>query len=404
MSRRSWHRLYALGALVALFSACDSGGIVGGSCKKGAACDGRGGTSAGGNAGSTAEDAGGEIGEAGRNSPDFVDRPGTRGGNSGHDGAGAGGAAGEAGEGMSGSNGTGASGGATGAGARSGSNGVGGSGEEIQCEDPLVACGGECVDTNVNPLHCGRCFNACPSGICQAGECVGATTGHVAAYCMNFAAASAQSTHAVLLANAVFLPIRAEVRILALTSWAPARVRSRITDLLRASASTRGRSFALTELDDPSKLSAELNIQNYDVFLIYEQSTAPAGELAALGADWQKSLVLESFARAGGVIIALDGAQGSGEMPEFLAASGLLEVNGHTAIAEDDGTTRFYNRAPADALAVNVVSPFSPVSNSCTFESALTPSSETVFVVTDAPSPAAGDPVAVHRIVVPTSP
>jgi hypothetical protein len=144
-----------------------------------------------------------------------------------------------------------------------------------------------------------------------------------------------------------------------------------------------------------------LNIQNYDVFLIYEQPNAPAGELAALGAAWGGSLVLDSFARAGGVIVVLDGAQGTGEMTEFIDAADLLSVEGHDAIPITDTTTRFYNRAPGDALGINVVSPLSPVPNSCTFDTMAVPSPETVFVITNAAAPADGQPAVVHRILAP---
>lgn len=402
MARALFQPVPAFVALSALFAACDFGGLVGGTCKKGAICDDP--ATTGGTSGTPGEDptpgAGDGEGGDGR-SPNFVDPPGRggRGGGGGASGAGDGGD----GDGNGNRSGGGDAGAGTGpdAGAGDGSGGDSGSGNAPSCEEPLVACGSQCVDTNLNPAHCGGCFNACPSGICQAGMCVGATTGHIAVYCMNYATAPTQGTQAVLLANAVFLPIRAEVRILAFTRWAPAAVRSRISSLLSASASMRGRSYVLTEIEDPAELTAELNIQSYDVLMIYEQSSAPAGELGEVGVEWQDSLVLDSFTRAGGVVIALDGAQGTAEMPELLSSSGLLAVDGHAAIATNDSTTRFYNRAPADALAVNVVSPFSPISNSCTFETALTPSAETVFVVTDAPSPDAGEPVVIHRIVVP---
>lgn len=269
------------------------------------------------------------------------------------------------------------------------------------CDPPLVACGDQCVDVNVHPLHCGRCNNACPSGICQGGQCVGATTGHVALYCMNFAAVLTQSAHAVLLGNAVFLPLTSEVRILAFSRWAPASERSRVDALIRATGDQRGRTVNITNVTNAAELSNELRIQDYDVFLIYEQTNAPAGELAGIGAAWRNSMVLESFARAGGVVVVLDGAQGTGEMAEFIDAAGLLELDGHQPIALDDTTTRFYNRAPGDVLGVNVLSPMSPMPYSCTFDTPVTSSADTVFVVTDAASPDPGSPVVVHRVFAP---
>jgi hypothetical protein len=121
--------------------------------------------------------------------------------------------------------------------------------------------------------------------------------------------------------------------------------------------------------------------------------------LAALGAQWAANGVLQSFAEAGGVIVVLDGAQGNSEMAAFIDSAGLLALNGHSAIALDDATTRFFNRAPGDALGIGVVSPLSPVPYSCTFDTSVVPSSETAFVITDAASPAVGNPVVVHRTV-----
>lgn len=269
------------------------------------------------------------------------------------------------------------------------------------CELPLVACGDQCVDLNLHPLHCGECNNVCPSGICQAGECVGATTGHVALYCLNYAAVRPQTAHAVLLANAVLLPLRNEVRVLAFTRWAPAASRSGVDNAIRAAASARGRTRVVTNVSDPAEVIAQLNIQSYDVFLVYEQANAPAGDLELLGANFRNSMVLESFARAGGVVVVLEGGQGTGEMSKFISAAGLLEIDGHRPIAIDDTTTRFYNRAPGDVLGVNVISPLSSIPYSCTFETSVAPSADTVFVITDADRPDVGAPAVLHKIFSP---
>jgi hypothetical protein len=40
------------------------------------------------------------------------------------------------------------------------------------CEPPLSVCGSECVSTDNDPNHCGRCNQACPSGtFCDLGRC-----------------------------------------------------------------------------------------------------------------------------------------------------------------------------------------------------------------------------------------
>src|SRR5690606_36752939 len=71
-------------------------------------------------------------------------------------------------------------------------------------EEPYTSeCDGECVDTQTNPRHCGMCRNICPSGICVDGECVGATSGHLIALCMDLEVQSSQPIR--LLQNSVFL-------------------------------------------------------------------------------------------------------------------------------------------------------------------------------------------------------
>ena len=269
------------------------------------------------------------------------------------------------------------------------------------CLAPLVNCGAQCVDINVSPLHCGACNNLCPSGLCSGGNCVGASPGHLALYCLDYTWAQANTAHTALLGNAVFLPLRSEVRILAYTRFAPPAVRGQVNRVIAWSATARGKTYRIDAISEPNLLSSELSVQDYDVFLIYDQADAPAGQLAAIGAAWRATGVLQSFAEAGGVIIALDGAQGRSEMAEFIDEAGLLSLSGHTPIALDDSGTRFFNRAPGDALGVGVVSPLSPVPYSCTFDTTVGPSGDTVFVIADEAAPAVGNPVVVHRTVAP---
>lgn len=265
------------------------------------------------------------------------------------------------------------------------------------CTPPLLACGDQCVDTNVNPLHCGKCFNLCPSGICQDGQCVGANPGHVALYCLDYAWAQQQTAHTVLLGNAVFLPLRSEVRILAFTRYASSSVRAEVDHVLAWSATARSRTYKLDPFTNATPLSSVLNVFDYDVFMVYEQSGASEAQLTSLGSAW--ATTLEQFARAGGVVVVLDGAQGTGAMPAFIRAAGLFDVNDHSAIAIDDRTTRFYNHAPGDALGIGVVSPLSPVPYSCTFDASLPADGTSTFVVTD--SAMGGSPVVIHRVVAP---
>ncbi|HET9934780.1 MAG TPA: hypothetical protein VFQ35_28945 [Polyangiaceae bacterium] len=266
------------------------------------------------------------------------------------------------------------------------------------CLEPLQLCDSRCVDFNTDSDHCGRCYNPCPSGICSGGKCVGASPGHVAVYCMDYTWAQDQTSHTTLLGNAtIFLPRRGRVRILGFTTWAPANVRNQVNKVIGWSASALTKTYTLDTITDPATLSSRLNITDYDVFLVYEQSDAPPGELATLGGGWAQTL--ESFAQAGGVVVVLDGAQGVKEMPDFISSAGLLPVIGHEPITMEDTDTQFYVRAPADQLATMVLSPMSPKPYSCVFDLGGPPPSDVSYVVTDAPAPMSGRPVVIHRVV-----
>ncbi|HET9956765.1 MAG TPA: hypothetical protein VFQ61_19855, partial [Polyangiaceae bacterium] len=213
------------------------------------------------------------------------------------------------------------------------------------CPPGLLACGDQCIDPNVNPLHCGECFNLCPSGICQAGMCVGASPGHVALYCMNYSWAQPETAHTTLLGNAVYLPVRARVRVLSFSRWASANAVSQIEKVVRWSGEARGRTAQVDEMRDPAQLSARLSVQNYDVFLIQEQGNATRDELIGLGATWASTGVVDSFAKAGGVVVVLGADANDGKTAALINSLGLLDMVGQTPIALDDVTTRFYNRA-----------------------------------------------------------
>jgi len=266
-----------------------------------------------------------------------------------------------------------------------------------KCDDPLTLCGNQCVDLNIDPMHCGSCPNVCPSGICQGGQCVGANVGHVVLACMDYSTPVANSPQTVLMGNAVFLPIRNPVRILAYTEYAPAAVRAKVNQDIGFAATARARMYALTTSATYADVTAKLNISAFEVFLIYDQSAAPKGQLATVGAAWQTSTVLSSFAAAGGVIVALSSSGGTAEMDQLFTSAELLNVSAETSAAN----VTLYNRAPADALGINVISPFLAPKNSCTFTTSTAADADNIFVIRDAQSPAAGAPVVVHRVIEP---
>jgi hypothetical protein len=273
------------------------------------------------------------------------------------------------------------------------------------CDPPLVECQGQCVDPatayNSDPDNCGRCGNECPADICQDGKCVGARYGNVAVLCMDFNSASANSPATALLGNAVFTPTANPVRVLAYTRGASAAAVTRVNQLIGNAGGLRNRSVQFTEAKSVDAVKANLSINDYQVLLIHDLEQAQPGDAAAAATTWESANVLSSFSKAGGVIIVLDGGDGTAEMHELINAGRLLDPAGSTVI---DGQTditnqQVWNNAPFDVLGANVLSPFLATSHSCTFDTKLQPSSDTIFVLTD--DEAGGDPVAIHRVIAP---
>jgi len=225
--------------------------------------------------------------------------------------------------------------------------------------------------------------------------CVGANPGHIVLACSNYELVSLNSPQTVVLANAVFLPLRSPVRILGYQQYVNVPIKNRVDGLINSAAASRGRTFTITPANSSAEVAANLNILAYEVFVVYDQPNAPNGTLGTVGTTL--NLTLESFARAGGVIVVLDGGTGVAEMDLFMTNAGLLPVTGETNI----NATQVFNRAPADAIGANVLSPYLTQKETCTFTTSATPDASTVFVITDQVGPPLGSPVVVHRIQLP---
>lgn len=268
---------------------------------------------------------------------------------------------------------------------------------------PYVVCDGQCMDPdafNSDPDNCGKCGNQCPSGICQAAMCVGARYGNVALICSDLNSATQISSLTTLLGNAVFLPQNNPVNVLAYTRGASAAAVNRVNTVI-GWAGGKTRSADITEAKTVAAVTSKLNIMDYQVLLIHDLDQAKSGDPAAAATTWESGSVLSSFAKAGGVIIVLDGSDGTGEMHQLINAGNLLDPSGTTSLMGQTDITKeqVWNNAPFDVLGVNVLSPFLGTSHTCTFDTNAKSGADTIFVLSD--DQAGGAPVAIHRVIAP---
>jgi hypothetical protein len=274
------------------------------------------------------------------------------------------------------------------------------------CDPPLVECQGQCVDPesfNSDPDNCGRCGRECPSDICQEGECIGARYGHIALLCMDFGSNMASSTPTTLLGNAVFLPAQNPVKVLAYTNGASAAAVTRTNTVIGWAGDTRRREADITEARTVEAVTRDLNINDFQVLLIHDLDRAEPGDPEAAAVTWESSNVLTSFSKAGGVVIVLDGADGTGEMHQLINAGRLLDPTGQTSVLGHTDITgsEVYNHAAADILSANTTNTFAGTSHTCTFDTDAQPDAETIFIYTDDVREGQGAPVAIHRVVAP---
>jgi hypothetical protein len=210
--------------------------------------------------------------------------------------------------------------------------------------------------------------------------------------------ANASSSLTTLLGNAVFMPAINPVNVLAYTRGAAANAVNRVNQVITWAGSARGRTAKITPATTALAVTENLNINDFQVLLIHDLDQAASGEPASVAADWETGKVLTSFSRAGGVVVVLDGGDGTGEMHELINAGNLLlgPITGQTEITGD----QVFNQAPFDVLGVNVLSPFLGSSHTCTFDTNLTSDDETIFVLSDDSDPG-GAPIAIHRVIAP---
>lgn len=260
------------------------------------------------------------------------------------------------------------------------------------CTPPEMLCEGRCIDVSSDPFNCGTCGKVCPSNLCTAGVCQGATPGDIVVIGSDYRQALAASSQAKVLTNAVFIPTANPLRILSYERHAEPQAVANIKSIIKSAAGTRV--LAYTVSNAAADLASPTLSQSYDVVLIYDQRTGNAATLQAEGTSWQPHLA--TFTKAGGIVVALDGNAGQGNMPVLITSAGLIDLAGHTTIP---GGTRVSIVAPADRIATLVPTPYGAFDRSVTFQSNEPNGGNVTWVAQHDLNPGLGDPVVIHKVV-----
>lgn len=266
------------------------------------------------------------------------------------------------------------------------------------CNEPLQLCADRCVNLVTDPLHCGECGNDCPTGLCRNSECVGGQIGHLIAMCFSYEQLFGNSPQGVLLANAVFLATKKTTRVMMFDAYAPDAAKNQARSLILNQATARTRPVRINTASTVPEIVAGLKVANYEVLVIADTSLAPPGTARDMGRAL--STTIDTFARAGGIVIVTSGSAAT-EMPQFWGDDGANIFSMRGVI--DATFMELQNRAPADALAANVLTPFLALTSSCLFDmdSAFDADTEVVITGTN-PGDAGGElPVVLHRVMYP---
>lgn len=208
------------------------------------------------------------------------------------------------------------------------------------CGIGLDLCYGECVDLQTDPDHCGSCTHSCASGICIAGHCQGEPWGHIVAIGHDYT--SSHSAQRRVLANAVSLGASSDVRV----AWFP----SESPSMAHVAAMSTGMSAigrAWHQVAFPATPSA--SFAGVDVVVV-APDTGDGDAAETTGTAWAASL--DAFLRTGGVVIVLDGANGTNH--RFAQGADLFDVGAPVVVTGQP--TAVVNGT--DALAEQVVAPY----------------------------------------------
>ena len=261
---------------------------------------------------------------------------------------------------------------------------------EAQCDEPYVACGPLCVDTARDPYNCGACGRVCASNLCSDSVCAGSTPGEVIVIGHDYFGVSNGTAEAQVLSNAALLPTGNPLRILSFEEYASATAVSHVKSIISAAAAGQARTVSFTISTDDSDIPAHLTLRNYDLLLIYDQATAGASTLSTVGGSWTTALT--NYLSVGGAVVALDGAEGLGQMPVLVSQAGLLNVSSHTPIAY---RTPLTVAALNDSVATAVLDPYGALNDTVEFNAEPASSSVAYVVVNGSDNM----PVVVHKTV-----
>jgi hypothetical protein len=249
----------------------------------------------------------------------------------------------------------------------------------LNCNPPLTVCNNSiCVDTQNDPDNCGSCGFVCDSGLCDLGQCLDRTAGHVIVIGHDMSSALPAAKR--LAGNAIFLPSKQTVRLLVFelnsTPGARAGVQSAITE----TQAVTGRQYARTDATDVAQVPFQLSLA--DVFVVVAQANAADADLIMQGDMWSRAM--QTFIARGGVIVVFDGGGANAGTYQIVQQAGLF-----TAVQRIAITPRpVYIEAPGDALASFVPAVYQAQNQSVVFDTM-----DTTVVVRDRMS---GLPVVVH--------
>jgi len=208
------------------------------------------------------------------------------------------------------------------------------------CMLPEIACPSGCADLQTDPDNCGVCGNACATGVCDAGRCIGETVGHLVVIGHDYQVSDAAMNR--VLADAVGLSTGINTRV---GYW---RGSSTLEGAQSAAAVGLAQTSRTTNAFELTGMTPQ-DFVEIDAIVIEPQvgdgDAAEAAGSAAAGA-------LAAYLASGHVVVILETA--GGVSYRFAEGAGLFSV----APPVDATGTLVSIAAPADAVAAGVPAPY----------------------------------------------